>query len=62
MAVNASQLQPGDLLLYNEPGEGPNSHVGIYAGFGFMWHAPHTGDHVRLSLIWDRNYRVARVR
>jgi cell wall-associated NlpC family hydrolase len=55
--ISRSQMRPGDLIFVDGLG-----HVGIYAGFGFMWHAPHTGDHVRLSLIWDRNYRVARVR
>ena len=55
--IARSQMQPGDLIFVDGLG-----HVGIYAGFGFMWHAPHTGDHVRLSLIWDRRYRVVRVR
>ncbi len=55
--ISRSQMRPGDLIF-----TGGLGHVGIYAGFGFIWHAPHTGDHVRLSLIWDRNYRVARVR
>jgi len=52
-----SQMRPGDLIFVDRLG-----HVGIYAGFGFIWHAPHTGDHVRLSLIWDKHYLVARVR
>jgi len=51
VAVNASQLQPGDLLLYNEPGEGPNSHVGIYAGNGQMIDAPYTGASVRYDPV-----------
>jgi peptidoglycan DL-endopeptidase CwlO len=55
--VPRSQIRPGDLIFVDRLG-----HVGIYAGFGFMWHAPHTGDRVRLSLIWDRHYLVARVR
>ena len=52
-----SQMRPGDLIFVDRLG-----HVGIYAGFGFIWHAPHTGDRVRLSLIWDRHYLAARVR
>jgi cell wall-associated NlpC family hydrolase len=55
--IPRSQLRPGDLIFVDGLG-----HVGIYAGFGFIWHAPHTGDRVRLSLIWDRHYVVARVR
>ena len=49
--VPRSQMRPGDLIFVDRLG-----HVGIYAGFGFIWHAPHTGDRVRLSLIWDRHY------
>jgi peptidoglycan DL-endopeptidase CwlO len=55
--IPRAQMRPGDLIFVDGL-----SHVGIYAGFGFIWHAPHTGARVRLSLIWDRNYRVARVR
>jgi cell wall-associated NlpC family hydrolase len=55
--IPRSQMRPGDLIFVDGLG-----HVGIYAGFGFIWHAPHTGDRVRLSLIWDRHYLVARVR
>lgn len=51
VAVQASQLQPGDLLLYNEPGEGPNSHVGIYTGNGQMIDAPYTGANVRVDPV-----------
>jgi cell wall-associated NlpC family hydrolase len=55
--IPRSQMRPGDLIFLDGLG-----HVGIYAGFGFIWHAPHTGDHVRLSLIWDKRYLVARAR
>ncbi|HEX4016653.1 MAG TPA: NlpC/P60 family protein [Frankiaceae bacterium] len=55
--ISRAQMRPGDLIFLDKLG-----HVGIYAGFGFIWHAPHTGDHVRLSLIWDKHYLVARVR
>ena len=54
--IPRSQMRPGDLIFVDGV-----SHVGIYAGFGFIWHAPHTGARVKLSLIWDRNYRVARL-
>ncbi len=55
--VGHSAIQPGDLVFLDNL-----NHVGIYAGFGFIWHAPHTGTRVKLSLIWDRHYLVARVR
>ena len=55
--ISRSQMQPGDLIFVDGL-----THVGIYAGYGFMWHAPHTGARVQLSLIWDRHYRVTRIR
>ncbi len=55
--VSHAAIQPGDLVFVDRL-----SHVGIYAGFGFIWHAPHTGSRVKLSLIWDKRYVVARVR
>jgi peptidoglycan DL-endopeptidase CwlO len=54
--ISHSAIQPGDLVFLDKLG-----HVGIYAGYGFIWHAPHTGTRVRLSLIWDKHYLVARV-
>jgi hypothetical protein len=49
--VAYSAAQPGDLLIYSEPGEGPNSHVGIYAGNGQQVEAAHPGTNVRLSAV-----------
>jgi cell wall-associated NlpC family hydrolase len=49
-------LQPGDLVFSGDLG-----HVGIYAGYGSMWNAPHTGARVRLERVWDPNFRVGRV-
>ncbi|MEV4753884.1 NlpC/P60 family protein [Micromonospora sp. NPDC049559] len=46
--VSRSQLQPGDLVFYNGL-----AHVGMYVGGGFVVHAPHTGDHVRMKKIDD---------
>jgi peptidoglycan DL-endopeptidase CwlO len=43
-AVSISQLQPGDLVFFTGA-----SHVGIYIGGGQFIHAPHTGDHVKIS-------------
>jgi len=55
--ISRTAMEPGDLIFLDRLG-----HVGIYAGFGFIWHAPHTGTRVKLSLIWDPRYVVARVR
>jgi peptidoglycan DL-endopeptidase CwlO len=51
-AVSRSQLAPGDLVFFNGLG-----HVGIYIGGGRFVHAPHTGDVVKISSIWDSWYR-----
>jgi cell wall-associated NlpC family hydrolase len=46
--VPLNQLQPGDLVFFNNLG-----HVGMYIGGGKMIHAPHTGTVVQIvSLAW----------
>lgn len=37
-------------------------HVGIYAGHGKLWHAPHPGARVRKEHIWTRRVWYGRVR
>ena len=49
--VARSQLAPGDLVFFNSLG-----HMGIYIGGGSFVHAPHTGDVVKISSIWDSWY------
>jgi len=44
--VSRGDLQPGDLVFFDGLG-----HVGIYVGGGSFIHAPHTGDHVRISSL-----------
>jgi peptidoglycan DL-endopeptidase CwlO len=39
-----AQLQPGDLVFFHKLG-----HVAIYIGNGYVVHAPHTGDVVRIA-------------
>ena len=39
-----TQLQPGDLVFFHKLG-----HVAIYIGNGYVVHAPHTGDFVRIA-------------
>ena len=46
-----NNAQAGDLILYNEPGEGPNSHVAIYIGGGKQIAAPHTGTVVQVQAV-----------
>jgi cell wall-associated NlpC family hydrolase len=45
--VDRSELQPGDLVFYY----GGLSHVGLYAGDGWIVHAPQAGDVVRMDPI-----------
>jgi len=44
--VRMDQLRPGDLVFFDDL-----NHVGIYTGGGRFIHAPHTGDHVRISSL-----------
>ena len=44
VAVPVAQIQPGDLVFYNNTG-----HVAIYVGNGEVIHAPQTGDVVKVS-------------
>ena len=50
--VSRDQLQPGDLVFFNNLG-----HMGMYIGGGNMIHAPQTGDVVKISSI-NEPYRV----
>jgi cell wall-associated NlpC family hydrolase len=44
--VRMDQLRRGDLVFFDDL-----NHVGIYIGGGRFVHAPHTGDHVRISSL-----------
>jgi peptidoglycan DL-endopeptidase CwlO len=45
-AIDVTTLRPGDLLFFHDLG-----HVGIYAGDGYLLHAPHTGTVVQLAKL-----------
>jgi cell wall-associated NlpC family hydrolase len=49
--VPYSQAQPGDLIFFYDS-TGYVYHVGMYAGNGMMWDAPHTGAVVRYENVW----------
>lgn len=53
--VSRDQLQVGDLVFPH------TGHVGIYVGNGQMIHAPHTGDHVKISPVY-KFYAGRRIR
>jgi cell wall-associated NlpC family hydrolase len=50
-----ADAKPGDLLVFG------SHHIGIYLGQGKMLHAPHTGDHVRVSDVYETPTRIRRV-
>jgi cell wall-associated NlpC family hydrolase len=50
-AVSRDDLQPADLVFFNGLG-----HMGMYIGGGQFIHAPHTGDVVKISSIYDSWY------
>ena len=58
-AIPQSQLQPGDLVLYNVPGDsqGPPNHVGMYVGHGQVIDHGQPGgpflNPVDVEPIWD---------
>ena len=54
--VSRDQLEPGDLVFFDGLG-----HVGIYIGNGQFVHAPHTGDVVKISSLYDSWYAATYV-
>ena len=49
--VSRDQLQPGDLVFFDGLG-----HMGMYIGGAQFIHAPHTGDVVKISSLYDSWY------
>ncbi|MET7294661.1 C40 family peptidase [Streptomyces griseoloalbus] len=58
--ISAGNRRAGDLVFFHSGSY--VYHVGIYAGQGKIWHAPKTGDVVRLQKIWSRSVWYGRVR
>jgi len=57
--ISRRSLRPGD-LVFASFGSGI-SHVGIYAGSGYMWHAPHTGSHVQRIKMYSAHWYYGRI-
>lgn len=55
-----SQKRAGDLIFFMSGGRA--YHVGIYAGDGYVWHSPRSGETVKKSRIWTSSYVAGRVR
>jgi hypothetical protein len=54
--ASLADAKPGDLIVLDGGG-----HVGIYVGNGQMIHAPHTGDVVKISPVWNSVTAIRRV-
>jgi peptidoglycan DL-endopeptidase CwlO len=59
VGVSASAALPGDLVVFLSGGYG--YHVGIYAGNGYMYDAPHSGTTVGLHRVYSSNVVFRRV-
>ncbi|MGW1379569.1 C40 family peptidase [Streptomyces sp. NPDC002446] len=57
--IPATSRRRGDLVFFHSARG--IYHVGIYAGHGRIWHAPKTGDVVRLARIWSPTVWYGRV-
>ncbi|WP_298802638.1 transglycosylase SLT domain-containing protein [uncultured Pseudokineococcus sp.] len=51
-----ASARPGDLVVLDGGG-----HIGIYVGDGKMLHAPHKGDVVKISTVWETPTAIRRV-
>jgi cell wall-associated NlpC family hydrolase len=52
--IRRTSLRVGDLVFVRSGGG--ISHVGIYAGDGYWWHAPHTGAHVERVKMYSASF------
>ena len=59
--VPRDQLEPGDLVFFHANSIGVPQHEGMYIGNGSFIHAPHTGDVVRISSLFDTRYALSYV-
>jgi cell wall-associated NlpC family hydrolase len=57
--ISKASARPGDLVFFHSGRS--VYHVGIYAGNGKIWHAPHTGTVVKLEKIWTTQVYYGRV-
>ncbi|MBV9097424.1 MAG: C40 family peptidase [Frankiaceae bacterium] len=57
--ISRASLRVGDLVFVKSGGS--ITHVGIYAGHGYWWVAPHTGTVVKLQKIYTSSVVYGRV-
>jgi cell wall-associated NlpC family hydrolase len=58
--ISRKSARPGDLVFFG--GSRSIYHVGVYAGGGYIWHAPKPGKRVSKVKLWTSAVRFARVR
>jgi len=58
--IAPDQLRPGDIVFFHASANGPQ-HEGIYIGAGQFIHAPHSGDVVKISSLYDTQYALSYV-
>lgn len=58
--VSKANARRGDLVFFMSGGKA--YHTGVYAGGAKVWHAPKTGDRVKLATIWTKAVTYGRVR
>jgi hypothetical protein len=58
--LTPDDLAPGDLVFFH-PGPAGPGHVGIYVGGGDFIHAPHSGDVVKISSLYESTYSFSYV-
>jgi cell wall-associated NlpC family hydrolase len=59
--ISRRSLRPGDLVFASSGGSGSIYHVGIYAGNGYMWHAPHSGTVVKKAKMYSAHWYYGRI-
>jgi NlpC/P60 family len=57
--VPRDQLEPGDLVFFHANSQGVPQHEGLYIGNGSFVHAPHSGDVVRISSLFETRYALS---
>lgn len=58
--ISRSSARPGDLVFFG--GSRGIYHVGVYAGGGYIWHAPRPGKRVSKVKLWTSAVKFGRVR
>jgi len=58
--IEPDGLRPGDIVFFHASANGPQ-HEGIYIGAGEFIHAPHSGDVVKVSSLYDMQYALTYV-